>query len=57
MRTTVRIDDGLLEQAKAEARRKHRTLTSLIEEGLRLVLASRETASPREKSAGVFYLE
>jgi len=40
MRTTVRLDGGLLEQAKTEARQKHRTLTSLIEEGLRLVLAN-----------------
>ena len=40
MRTTVRLDDGLLEQAKAEARQKQKTLTSLIEEGLRLVLAN-----------------
>jgi len=48
MRTTVRLDDGLLEQAKAEARRKHRTLTSLIEEGLRLVLSG-NAVSPRRK--------
>jgi hypothetical protein len=40
MRTTVRLDDGLLEQAKAEARQKGKTLTSLIEDGLRLVLAN-----------------
>jgi hypothetical protein len=49
MRTTVRLDDGLLEQAKAEARQTHRTLTSLIEEGLRRVLASGETVAPRKK--------
>ena len=41
MRTTVRIDDGLLERAKREAARRGETLTSLIEQGLRLVLASR----------------
>jgi hypothetical protein len=49
MRTTVRLDDGLLEQAKAEARLKQRTLTSLIEEGLRIVLTNGETVAPRKK--------
>ena len=44
MRTTIRLDDGLLEQAKAEARQKNKTLTSLIEEGLRLVLRSEPPA-------------
>ena len=39
MRTTVRLDDGLLEQARREAGRRGQTLTSLIDEGLRLVLA------------------
>lgn len=49
MRTTVRLDNGLLEQAKAEARQKQKTLTSLIEEGLRLVLANRGTPPRRKK--------
>ena len=39
MRTTVRLEDALLEQAKREAARRGETLTSLIEMGLRLVLA------------------
>lgn len=39
MRTTVRLDDALLERAKREAARRGETLTSLIERGLRLVLA------------------
>jgi ribonuclease PH len=39
MRTTVRLDDALLERAKREAQRRGETLTSLIERGLRLVLA------------------
>ena len=39
MRTTIRLDDFLLESAKREAARRHETLTSLIEKGLRLVLA------------------
>ena len=40
MRTTVRLDDALLERAKREARRRGETLTSLIERGLRLALAA-----------------
>ena len=38
MRTTVRLDDALLERARAEAAKRKTTLTSLIEEGLELVL-------------------
>lgn len=38
MRTTVRLDDRLLERARSEAVRRGATLTSLIEEGLQLVL-------------------
>jgi hypothetical protein len=39
MRTTVRLDDVLLEDAKREAAQRQVTLTSLIEKGLRLVMA------------------
>ncbi len=39
MRTTVQLDDALLERAKREAARRHMTLTALIEEGLRLAIA------------------
>jgi hypothetical protein len=39
MRTTVRLDDALLQQAKREAANRRETLTALIEQGLRLVLA------------------
>ena len=38
MRTTIRLDDSLLQQAKREAARRGITLTGLIEQGLRLVL-------------------
>lgn len=38
MRTTLNLPDGLVAQAKARAAASGRTLTSLIEEGLRLVL-------------------
>lgn len=50
MRTTVRLDDRLLEAAKREAARRGETLTALIERGLRLVLArpqSRIARRPR----------
>lgn len=46
MRTTVRLDDALIAQAKREARRQGETLTALIERGLRLVLAQ-GTSGPR----------
>lgn len=39
MRTTVRLDEGLLREAKAEAARRGETVTALIEKGLRLVVA------------------
>lgn len=38
MRTTVRLDDALLERARKEAERRGVTLTALIEQGLELVL-------------------
>lgn len=41
MRTTVRLDDQLLAEAKQMAARTGRTLTSIIEDGLRLLLAQR----------------
>ena len=39
MRTTIRLSDDLLRKAKKQAAEKGRTLTSLIEEGLKAVLA------------------
>ena len=39
MRTTVWLEEALLEQAKRESAQRGETLTSLIEMGLRLVLA------------------
>lgn len=41
MRTTLDLNDDLMREAKARAAREGRTLTSLIEDGLRLVLGSR----------------
>jgi hypothetical protein len=49
MRTTIRLDDALLGQAKREAARRHETLTALIEQGLRLVLAKSRQAQQRER--------
>jgi hypothetical protein len=49
MRTTVRLDDALLEQAKREAYRRRATLTALIEQGLRLVLAQSRSARERRR--------
>jgi hypothetical protein len=39
MRTTVRLRDDLLKRAKRRAAAEGRTLTSIIEEGVALVLA------------------
>jgi hypothetical protein len=47
MRTTVRIKDDLLRRAKKRATEEGRTLTSLIEDGLALVLTSPKM--PRRK--------
>ncbi|MPZ88482.1 MAG: CopG family transcriptional regulator [Nitriliruptorales bacterium] len=39
MRTTINLPDGLAAEAKARAAAERRTFTSLVEEGLRAVLA------------------
>jgi hypothetical protein len=41
VRTTVRLDDALLAEAKALAARTGRTLTQVIEDSLRQALAAR----------------
>jgi len=43
MRTTVRIREDLLRQAKNRAAAEGRTLTSLIEDGLALILTRPKT--------------
>jgi hypothetical protein len=49
MRTTVRLEDALINQAKREAERRGETLTALIEQGLRLVLAQSRSRYQRER--------
>lgn len=39
MKTTLDIQDALLERAKRYAKRKHRPLRALVEDGLRRVLS------------------
>ncbi len=46
MRTTLNLSDGLVAQAKAQAAASGQTLTSLIEEGLRLVLHQHDVSRP-----------
>jgi hypothetical protein len=49
LRTTVRLEETILEQAKAEAARRNTTLTSLIERGLCLVIKEGQKPSVQEK--------
>jgi hypothetical protein len=48
-RTTVRLPKELLRSAKRKAAKEGRTLTSLIEDGLRLVLSAARTPPKRER--------
>ncbi|MBI5490017.1 MAG: DUF2191 domain-containing protein [Deltaproteobacteria bacterium] len=47
MRTTIRMDDGLLRQAKTHAARTGRTLTALISDAVREALARGRTRPRR----------
>ena len=51
MRTTLTIDDHLLSEAKAVAARTHRTIGSVFEDALRLMLA--RAADPRSATGAV----
>ncbi|MGH3976384.1 MAG: hypothetical protein ACRDS9_24160 [Pseudonocardiaceae bacterium] len=46
MRTTINLPDALAEAAKAKAAAEGRTFTSVVEEGLRAVLAAEPAAAP-----------
>lgn len=48
MRTTIRIDEQLLKEAKELALRTGKSLTAIIEDALREVLARQREAKPRE---------
>jgi hypothetical protein len=49
MRTTVRLSDDLLRRAKRKALAEGRTLTAVLEEGLRLVLEKDRSAPKRKR--------
>lgn len=49
MRTTVRLSAELLERAKRKAAADGKTLTSLIEEGLRSVIAEKPAGSVQSR--------
>lgn len=48
LRTTIRLDERLMEAAKREAARRGETFTALVEEGLRAVMSSSREA-PRKR--------
>ena len=48
MRTTIRLDDRLLTEAKIYAAESGRTLNALVEDALREALARRRQAGARE---------
>jgi hypothetical protein len=49
LRTTVRLEESLLAQARNLAARQNTTLTSLIEEGLHKVIKEARTSKSRRK--------
>jgi plasmid stability protein len=49
MRTTLRVDDELLRRVKSHAARHGRSLTSVFEEALRLLLAESERHRQRPR--------
>jgi hypothetical protein len=49
LRTTVRLEESLLEQAKAEAARRNTTLTALVEQGLHMVIKEGQAPAHHKK--------
>jgi len=49
MRTTIRLDDALLREAKAAAAASGRTLAELVEDAVRQSLARRPAVPARER--------
>jgi hypothetical protein len=54
MQTTLRIDDRIYREAKAEAAREGVTLTRFLEEGLRLRLEAKRVPSVGEEHFRIF---
>jgi hypothetical protein len=50
MRTTIRLDDQLLDEAKRLALESGRTLTAVVEDALREVVARRKEAPKADKT-------
>jgi predicted transcriptional regulator len=48
-RTTVRLPDDLLDRARRKAAAEGRTLTSLIEDGLRAIVSENPKAAKRKR--------
>jgi hypothetical protein len=48
MRTTIRLSDDLLRKARKKAAEQGRTLTSLVEEGLKTILAETKPRARKE---------
>jgi Ribbon-helix-helix protein, copG family len=48
-RTTIRLDDELMDQVRREAERRNATVTSLLEQGLRLLLAQSQSRVARAR--------
>jgi hypothetical protein len=55
MRTTITIDDHLLQEAKAEALRTNRTLGEIVAEGLQSVLGRREKPNRQPRTSLVTF--
>jgi hypothetical protein len=51
LRTTLRLEESLLMQAKILAAKQNKTLTALIQEGLCKVIKEAQTAKPGRKVA------
>jgi hypothetical protein len=49
MRTTININERLLRNAKLRAAETHRTLTSVIEDALRLALEAKHAPVPNRR--------
>jgi hypothetical protein len=52
-RTTVRLPEDLLRRARRKAAAEDRTLTSMIEEGLRIVVCGEAPRSPAPRYARI----